>query len=120
MTVFAVFIGGAAGAVLRLILGNAIQRQTPRTPVPLAMIIVNILGSFGLGAWYAWSTTDESIVHALIAIGFFGGFTTFSTFSVEALELLEQRRYLPLLIYVSLTLLGSVVGFLIGLSLSIL
>ncbi|GAK02653.1 CrcB protein [Geomicrobium sp. JCM 19037] len=120
MTVFAVFFGGAAGAVLRLILGNAIQRQTPHTPVPLAMIIVNIVGSFGLGAWYAWSTTDESIVHALIAIGFFGGFTTFSTFSVEALELLEQRRYLPLLIYVSLTLLGSVVGFLIGLSLSIL
>lgn len=86
-------IGGAVGAIARF--GTSIWvRQLFTDQWPLATLLVNVLGSFGLGV--AFVLLERGVLHAdarsLIVIGFFGAFTTFSTFSLEMLHMLERGQ----------------------------
>ncbi|WP_306419244.1 fluoride efflux transporter CrcB [Alteribacter natronophilus] len=112
--------GGGAGAVSRFMLGAKIQERWPEPPIPVAMMIVNILGSIGLGIFFGAMFEGIPIYEyhnpwfLLLGIGFFGAFTTFSTFSVEAVTLLERRKYKQAGIYIMLSIGGSLAGFIIG------
>ncbi|MBM7631231.1 fluoride efflux transporter CrcB [Geomicrobium sediminis] len=115
MNILAVTIGGAIGSLLRYLLGLTLAKAFQNAFIPVSMIVVNALGSFGLGAFIAIEQlASDSFIYATIAIGFFGGFTTFSTFSVEALDLFSQKRYVHMIVYVSLSVLLSIGFFILG------
>ena len=49
-----------------------------------------------------------------LTIGFLGGFTTFSSFNLDFYDLIEASNYLQAIIYVSISLIGSIILFFVG------
>ena len=86
-----VCLGGAIGAVARWLLDGAVQRRWP-SRLPTGILLINVLGSFVLGALLAgtlgWDHRDDWV--ALAGTGICGGFTTFSTFAYETVALAED------------------------------
>ena len=90
-------LGGALGSVLRFLAVAAIG-------APLGTAVVNVLGSFLIGALFV--VLDARAGWQLFLMtGVMGGFTTFSAFSLDTLKLLQQGQTLHAAAYV----LGSVV-----------
>lgn len=89
MIALLVAVGAALGAVLRSIVDGEVTLRTRRS-WPLATFVINVSGSFVLGALtgahtpHAWS--------AFAVTGVCGGFTTFSTASVETLGMVRTAR----------------------------
>ena len=117
---FYVAIGSAIGGVSRYLLGGLIQRLLDTT-FPAGTLLINITGSFLLGAIlrYAMETpTFTPEVRALLTIGFCGGYTTFSTFSYETLALLKDGEWIRAGVYVSASVLLSVAATFLGFALA--
>jgi fluoride exporter len=115
-----VAIGGFIGTISRYILGVLMMKWMPHPPIPVAMLLVNCLGSFGLGLFTSHYTNmngDPSLV-LLGGVGFFGAFTTFSTFSMEAYDLIKSRKWKKASLYICLTIFGSLFAFWLGFTLS--
>ena len=110
-------IGSAIGGVGRYLLGGAVQRLTAGT-FPVGTLLVNVTGSFLLGAILRYGIDTPSLtpeLRAFLTIGFCGGYTTFSTFSYETVALLEDGEWTRAALYVGLSvglsLLATVLGF---------
>ncbi len=89
-------LGGALGSVLRFLAVAAIG-------APLGTAVVNVLGSFLIGALFV--VLDARAGWQLFLMtGVMGGFTTFSSFSLDTLKLIQQGQSLQAAAYV----LGSV------------
>ncbi|WP_204166804.1 fluoride efflux transporter CrcB [Bacillus sp. CGMCC 1.16541] len=117
-----VVLGGSIGAVFRYFLGLVVMKQYSNPPFPVAMLVVNIIGSGGLGFFYGYyyggvpnGLVYEQPLFLIMAIGFFGAFTTFSTFSMEVVTLIERKRYKELAAYISFSLIGAFTLFSIAL-----
>jgi CrcB protein len=98
-------LGGAAGSLLRYLLGGAVQRLSA-SGFPVGTLVVNISGCFIIGVlvrqFMNMQLSPE--LRALLIVGFCGGFTTFSTFSAETLGLIEGGEYARAMSYVILSL----------------
>lgn len=114
-TLFQVMIGGAIGSGLRWAAGLAVLRATG-PGFPLAIIAVNILGSFLMGLFVVIAA-QKSLTHMspLVMTGLLGGFTTFSAFSLEAATLIERGQIGQAMGYVTLSVGGSLIGLFAGL-----
>ncbi|HEY6073864.1 MAG TPA: fluoride efflux transporter CrcB [Anaerolineales bacterium] len=115
-----VAIGSAIGGVSRYLLGGLIQRLLDTT-FPAGTLLVNISGSFLLGAILRYAIETPTLspeVRALLTIGFCGGYTTFSTFSYETVALLEDGEWTRAGLYVGASVLLSLVGVFLGLALA--
>lgn len=115
--VLAVAVGGAVGAVTRFWIANQLIRLVG-TEFPLGTILVNILGSFILGILFEpistkWGSMRE--IHSFFVVGILGGFTTFSAFCLDAVLLYEKDQLISALIYVFISVLGSLLGLVSGL-----
>ena len=115
----AVAAGGALGAVGRYLVISAVG-QVFGTGFPLGTIVVNVLGSFLLGALteamaLAWSPSPE--LRAMIVVGVLGAFTTFSTFSMDVALLTERGALGQAALYVGLSVALSIAAFFLGLAL---
>ncbi len=93
--VVAVLGAGAVGAVLRWLTALALNRR-PGQP-PLAVLLVNVLGSALAGAilGLAEAGAVSADVRVILLTGFCGGLTTFSTLSVETIQLVVDGRWRP-------------------------
>lgn len=111
-----VAIGGFFGAILRYLIGLLMMRNFPTPPFPIAMVFVNLLGSFGLGLILSFLSTynEGAPLLLLLGVGFFGAFTTFSTFSMEAFGLLQKKMFIQLIFYLLSSIVGSILMFSIG------
>lgn len=113
MTLAGIFIAGGLGAILRFWLGNVITAKTKGLILPIGILTVNIVGALGLGMFTGLHVINAS-ASLIIGTGFFGAFTTFSTFSVESVQLLLAKRIMESILYIALTLCGSLLAFWCG------
>lgn len=90
--VLTVSLAGAAGAVVRYLLGAAVQRLVGRR-FPWGTTVVNLAGTVLLG----WVVAGSGPAPPALTVGFLGGFTTYSTWMVESVILAEEGRRGPAL-----------------------
>lgn len=114
-SILAVGAGGAIGAVLRYI----ISLIPFEGDFPTATFLVNVLGAFALG-FISGLVIDKDVTKELelfFKTGMCGGFTTFSTFSLEAITLIQGGKVIMGIVYIILSLIGSLAGVFFGLTL---
>ena len=92
-----VAIGSAIGGVLRFWLTSQAARALPHH-LPLGTILVNVIGSFAIGAIAATTAARPGAFggpmgHQVLMTGVLGGFTTFSAFSLQTLLLAQDGRW---------------------------
>lgn len=107
-----VAIGGAAGTLARHGIAEALD---PDQLFPWATFLVNVTGSFALGALLAVLLVRDHSAPAnrlrlLLGTGFLGGYTTYSALAVEADTLLRDDHLALGLVYA----IGSVVAGLVA------
>ena len=89
----AVALGGAAGSLARHGLGLWARAVVPG--VPLATLLVNVIGGFCIGLIFAVGAARPEWPEWLrlgAITGVLGGFTTFSAFSLETVLLWQEGR----------------------------
>ena len=111
MTLGLIAAGGAAGAVARFLVDNAVLDRFSGA-FPLGILIVNLSGAFVLGVLAAL-IVDRGVLPAdlrsPLLVGFVGAYTTFSTLMLDSWRLFEDG--LPVLALVNIagsTVLGIV------------
>lgn len=115
-----VAVGGLVGSVARYWLAGWVQ-SVHGAEFPVGTLVVNVLGSFAIGALMTLSLERGMIgpeMRLLLTTGFCGGFTTMSTFSYETMALLRDGGTAGALGNIGLTLatcmlatwLGNVAG----------
>jgi len=111
----AVGFGAFAGAVLRWLLGLALNPLLPT--LPLGTLAANLLGGLIMGGAMGLFAHYETLPIALrlaITTGFLGGLTTFSTFSAETVTLFLRQQYAWTAIIIAAHLFGSLLMTLAG------
>ncbi len=89
----AVAAGGAVGALGRYLVMVGIG-AVGVIHFPIGTIVVNVIGSFLLGALVEASALVISVgpeMRAFLVVGVLGAFTTFSTFSMDVIALVERH-----------------------------
>lgn len=114
-----VALGGAVGASLRYLTGLAVVRLLGHPTFPMAILTVNILGSFLMGVFVV-TAAHKGLTHLspLLMTGFLGGFTTFSSFSLETVNLIERGDIGQAMLYVALSVGVSVGALAVGMALT--
>ncbi|MFC4608578.1 fluoride efflux transporter CrcB [Streptomyces maoxianensis] len=119
ITVLAVGVAAALGAVARYVLNQYVQYRSPST-FPRGIWLINITGSFVLGLLVGLGARHGLPEQVLTVggVGFCGAYTTFSTFSYDLVRLCKERRVGKSVLYgaSSLTagLLTAAAGLVIG------
>ena len=106
MILLLIAAGGAAGSVLRYLIGGRVQHFAAHG-FPVGTLAVNVLGCFLIGIFIRqfMNVQTHGYERALLVVGFCGGFTTFSTFSLETIGLIEGGEYTRALAYIMLSVL---------------
>lgn len=111
-----VALGGAIGAAVRFLTGVGMMRLMGPADFPLAIITVNVIGSFLMGVFVVLAA-HRGLTHfsPFVMTGLLGGFTTFSAFSLETVTMMERGDYGAAGLYVALSVGLSVAGLMAGL-----
>lgn len=115
LSFFAVGFGAFAGAVVRWLLGLALNPLLPA--LPLGTLAANLAGGLIMGGAMGLFDHYEALPVAwrlAVTTGFLGGLTTFSTFSAETVTLLLRQQYGWTLGIVAAHLGGSLLMTLVG------
>jgi CrcB protein len=113
-----VMLGGAVGTYARYALSKWVSSQTWAQGFPYGTLIINVSGSFILGA--AAVVIRERLPpghdtwYLLLGIGLCGGYTTFSTFEWETLSLVRDGSWWLALVNVTASVLLGFGGVLLG------
>lgn len=108
--------GGALGAGLRHLVNIAALR-TFGLGLPWATFSANVVGSLVMGGLVAYLINrmpDAVGLRVFLGTGILGGFTTFSAFSLDAIVMIEQGSLVSAAIYVTASVVLSIVGCLFG------
>ena len=116
-TLSLVALGGAIGAALRFLMGVGVLRLTGPSEFPLAILTVNIIGSFLMGVFVV-AAAHRGLTHfsPFVMTGLLGGFTTFSAFSLETVTLMERGNLGLAGLYIALSVGLSILGLMLGLA----
>ena len=110
-------IGGAAGSVLRYLVGGAVQRAGG-VPFPIGTLAVNVIGGFVIGALtqHYMNLQTSPVLRVALITGFCGGFTTFSAFSLETVGLFDGGEYVKAAAYIVLSVTLSLTATVAGIA----
>ncbi len=110
-------LGGAAGSVLRYLVGGLVQRSAA-VAFPAGTLAVNVVGGFIIGvlAQHYMNEQTSPQMRAALITGFCGGFTTFSAFSLEAVGLIRGGEYGKAAAYVVLSVTLSILATFSGMA----
>ena len=119
LTYLSVALGGGIGAMCRLAMLEALDHEH----IPYGTVAVNIIGSFIIGivvAIFLFMPTHilSSNSRIFITTGLLGGFTTFSAFSVDSMKLIQNGDIMIVIIYISASVIGSIIAAFIGYNLT--
>jgi fluoride exporter len=113
MSVLAVAVGGALGAVARYGTTALMHRLVPG-PFPIGTATVNILGGLAVGFIAGLLAAREAgaphAAHLFLVVGVCGGFTTFSAFSLETVRLVQAGSGMTAMVSVCAQLGGSILA----------
>ena len=105
-------LGGFIGAGARFLAGELLKFSH----FPLVTLGVNVLGSFIIGVLFCLNLSQS--VRVFLVVGILGGFTTFSSFSLDSVKFLLEgeliKGFLNIFLNLSLCLLASYLGILLG------
>ncbi|MBH0231000.1 fluoride efflux transporter FluC [Halobacillus yeomjeoni] len=112
MNLLFVFIGGMAGAILRLEISHRLNNSTQ---IPWGTFFANFTGGLLLGGLILWhrQTDVADWLWLLSATGFCGGYTTYSTFSYEVFHLYIHRKRKEAFFYLLTSIGATILGVLI-------
>lgn len=114
MSFLQVALGGAIGAALRYGAGLAVIRAAG-SGFPLAIIAVNVLGSFLMGLFVVYSFhRGAAHLNLFVMTGILGGFTTFSAFSLEVFTLFERGHFGSAVAYILISVVISILALVLG------
>jgi fluoride exporter len=106
ITMLAVALGAAVGAVLRWV--AALWMNPAWHGFPLGTLLVNCAGGFMIGgALLGFERWPSELVRALFVTGFLGGLTTFSAFSGESMLLLQRGQWLLSVLHAAAHVFGA-------------
>ncbi|MGC9268576.1 fluoride efflux transporter CrcB [Acidiphilium sp.] len=115
-TLLAIAVFGTLGCWARY--GQTILVQnTFGRDFPVAVLSINVLGSFLIGFLFFATMERYAIGPALrtgVLTGFLGGYTTFSTFELESLLLVENGEALKAGVYILLSVVLGFAGVFLG------
>ena len=115
MNLLYIAVGGAIGAVLRYLAGNAAVRYF--TQLPYGTFIINITGCFLMGLLMTL-IVDKVLLppvwRLFLCVGVLGGFTTFSSFGYEVYTLLAEGNLAYGFLYAALSCLLGVLAAALG------
>lgn len=113
--IFWIALGGAAGSVLRYLIGGAVQRAGGAA-FPAGTLVVNVTGCFLIGvfAQHYMNVQVHPAMRTLLITGFCGGYTTFSAFSLETAGLIQGGEYGKAATYMMLSLVLSITATFAG------
>jgi len=104
-----VMAGGALGAALRFIIGDAMLRQFGNG-FPWGTLTVNLVGAFAVGYVVVWLQTRGSAAlywRAFAIVGIIGGLTTFSSMMLEAVLLVRNGHGWVMPTYLGISLVAG-------------
>jgi CrcB protein len=111
----AISAGGTAGTAARYAIGRVVH-LAPGS-FPWATFVINVTGSFLLGAFLAWLLARrpaDRFLRPFVAIGVLGGYTTFSTAMVETAVLGKDGHVALAAAYVVASLAGGLAAVALG------
>ena len=116
-SILAVLAGGVIGTGLRLTIDLALPH--PESGFPLGTLLINVAGSFLLGALVArvWPIAP-AWVRAGAGVGILGSFTTFSAVAVAMVTLTRAGGGAIAIGYLALSLIAGLTAAALGLSLA--
>lgn len=119
-SLFFVMAGGAVGAGARYLFGRAaLDAFGPAWP--WGTLGVNLIGGLLMGMLVgalARAPAGGEAWRLLLGVGVLGGFTTFSAFALDAVTMIQRGAMGAALVYVLISVVGSIVALFAGLSLS--
>lgn len=118
-TALLVFVGGGFGSVLRWLTGLGAARWLG-TGFPYGTLAVNVIGSLVMGLLARHVMSEASNARFLLMTGVLGGFTTFSAFSLDAAQLYLKGEMSAAVVYVLVSVAGSLAAVALGLGLGTL
>ncbi len=115
-SVFMISIGASCGAILRWLLGLALNNTFHN--IAMGTLAANLGGGYLIGLALGVFAAVPSVPaewRLLIVTGFLGGLTTFSTFSAEVTMLLHQGKIQWAMLEIALHVMGSLLMTALGL-----
>ena len=97
-----VMLGGALGTGARFWMSGFIAERAGEF-FPLGTLVVNVSGSFVVGFFAAFTSTEGPVLvsprfRQFFMIGVCGGYTTFSSFSLQTLDFARDGDWLKVLL----------------------
>jgi CrcB protein len=115
-TMLIVGSGGFIGTILRFLVSRYFQENV-FSLFPWGTFTVNISGSLLIGIFYGLSERGNILTpeaRLFLTVGICGGFTTFSSLSNDAFILLQEKEWLKLSLYASMSFFLGLIAVYLG------